>query len=196
MPKQDAACWPVALAAAGQLGMITVWVGVPKQLSSLADAGLHLVVEADPTRAQRCRTACPGNPALVVCDQVLAPQSDASVPWCLFNDYRLNGPLDLQAWLARYPNLRQIGEEQRLGFRVRIGQGAQDHEIPAGGTVLEAHIRLAIGKAAPLQPDRPCAQGALKRACEERLSRKGAEGNVHPTSLRLRTRRWCESGTT
>ena len=115
MPKQDAACWPVALAAAGQLGMITVWVGVPKQLSSLADAGLHLVVEADPTRAERCRTAWPEHPGLVVCNQVLATQSDASLRWCLFNDARLNGPLDQQAWLAHYPNLRQIGEEQRLG---------------------------------------------------------------------------------
>jgi hypothetical protein len=37
------------------------------------------------------------------------------VPWCLFNDARLNGPLDLQTWQARYPNLRQIGGEQRLG---------------------------------------------------------------------------------
>jgi len=115
MSEQDPASWPVALAAAAQAGMITVWVGAPSGLLALADEGLHLVVEADPTRAQRCRTAWPGNPALVVFDQVLAPQSDASVPWCLFNDSRLNGPLDLQAWLARYPNLRQIGEEQRMG---------------------------------------------------------------------------------
>jgi hypothetical protein len=51
----------------------------------------------------------------VVCNQVLAPHSDAPVRWCLFNDARLNGPLDQQVWQANYPNLHQVGEEQRLG---------------------------------------------------------------------------------
>jgi len=115
MPEQDAASWSAAVAASGQVGAITVWVGAPNGLSSLADAGLHFVVEADPGRAQRCRTAWPEHPGLVVCEQVLAPQSDAPVRWCLFNDTRLNGPLDQQAWQAHYPNLRQVGEEQRLG---------------------------------------------------------------------------------
>jgi len=115
MPEQDAVCWPVAVAAEGQVDTITVWVGAPSKLSSLADPGLHLVVEADPARAQRCRTAWPEHPGLVVCDQVLAPHSDAPVRWCLFNDGRLNGPLDQQVWQANYPNLHQVGEEQRLG---------------------------------------------------------------------------------
>jgi len=115
MPNQDAACWPVALAETAMASTITVWVGAPAGLSSLVDEGLHLVVEADPARAQRCRTAWPEHPALVVCDQVLAVQTDAPMRWCLFNDARLNGAVDQQAWLAHYPNLRQIGEEQRLG---------------------------------------------------------------------------------
>jgi hypothetical protein len=100
MPEDAAVCWPVALAAAAQDGTITVWVATPSGLSPLADADLHLVVEVDPVRAQCCRTAWPEHPALVVWDQVLAPQSDAPVRWCLFNDVRLNGPLDQQAWKA------------------------------------------------------------------------------------------------
>jgi hypothetical protein len=115
MPEQDAACWPVAVAETALAGTITVWVGAPAGHSALDDEGLHLVVEADPDRAQRCRTAWPEHPSLVVCDQVLAVQSDAPVRWCLFNDARLNGPLDQQAWKAHYPNLRQICEVQRLG---------------------------------------------------------------------------------
>jgi len=115
MPEQDVDCWPVALATAGQVGSITVWVGAPSVLSPLVDSALHLVVEADPTRAERCRTSWPQHPALVVCDQVLATHSDVPVRWCLFNDGRLNGPLDQQAWHGHYPNLRQLGEDQRLG---------------------------------------------------------------------------------
>ena len=115
MPEQDSASWPVAVAETAQSGTITVWVGAPAGHSALANAGLHLVVEADPARAQRCRTDWPEHPGLVVCDQVLAPHSDAHVRWCLFNDARLNGPLDQQVWQANYPNLHQVGEEQRLG---------------------------------------------------------------------------------
>jgi len=115
MPEQYANCWSVSVAAAAEVSTITVWVGSPSSLSALEAPGLHLVVEADPDRAQRCRTAWPEKPSLVVCDQVLAVQSDAPVRWCVFNDARLNGPLDQQAWKAHYPNLRQIGEEQRLG---------------------------------------------------------------------------------
>jgi len=115
MPDQDAACWPLVVAAAGEVGMITVWVGSPKRLSSLADVGLHLVLEVDPILAESCRTAWPEHPGLVVCNQVLATQSDAPVRWYMFNDARLNGPLDQLAWQSYYPNLRQIAEEQRLG---------------------------------------------------------------------------------
>jgi len=115
MPEQDAASWPLAVAETAQASTITVWVGAPSGLLALADSGLHLVVEADPVVAQRCRTAWLEHPGLVVCDQVLAPHSDATVRWCLFNDARLNGPLDQQVWLHHYPNLRQVGEEQRLG---------------------------------------------------------------------------------
>jgi len=115
MPEQNLACWPFSVAAACQDCKITVWVGAPSGLLALADEGLHLVVEADPTRAHRCLTAWPEHPALVVCRHVVAAQSDAPARWCLFNDSRLNGPLDQQAWQAEYPNLRQIGEEQRLG---------------------------------------------------------------------------------
>jgi len=142
MPEQDAACWPVAVAETALAGTITVWVGAPAGHSALDDEGLHLVVEADPDRAQRCRTAWPEHPSLVVCDQVLAVQSDAPVRWCLFNDARLNGPLDQQAWKAHYPNLRQIGEEQRLGCSLaNLLNNVGQHLLDAPYTGLILHLQ-------------------------------------------------------
>jgi len=142
MPEQDSACWPAALVTAGQVSTINVWVGAPSGLSALAVAGLHLVVEADPARAQRCRTAWPEQPALVVCVQVLAPQSDAPVRWCLFNDARLNGPFDQQVWQGRYPNLRQIGEEQRLGSSLaELLTNVGRHLVDGPYTGLSLHLQ-------------------------------------------------------
>lgn len=94
---------------------LTVWVGAPQVLAALPDQGLQVLVEADPNLAERWRIAWHGRQRLVVCDQVLAPESGVPVRWCLFNDARFNGPLDGQSWQAHLPNLRQVGEEQRLG---------------------------------------------------------------------------------
>jgi len=142
MPEQDATCWPVAVAETALASTITVWVGAPSGYSALVDEGLHLVVEADPDRGHRCRTAWPDHPSLVVCDQVLAVQSDAPVRWCIFNDARLNGPLDQQAWKAHYPNLRQIGEVQRLGTSLaELLTNVGRHLVDGPYTRLSLHLQ-------------------------------------------------------
>ena len=142
MPVQEDSCWPAAVVQAADPGTITVWVGTPSAPTALEDGGLVLLVEADPTQAQRCRSAWSARHDLVVCDQVLAAQSGAHLRWCLFNDPRLNGPLDEQAWHAHYPNLRQIGEEQRLGCSLAdllstVGQ----HLIHGPYTGLSLHLQ-------------------------------------------------------
>ena len=134
MPAPDLACWPLAAVQSPLGDRITVWVGAPGGLAAPVDAGLQLVVEADPSHAQRCRAAWPEHPGLLVCDQVLAAQSDAPVRWCLFNDARLNGPLDQQAWLAAYPNICQIGVEERLGCSLADLLTNAGRHLPHGPT--------------------------------------------------------------
>ena len=102
------------------LNHLMVLVGAPAAVGALPSGGEFsiLVVEADLERAQRLRQQLGGDPQVVLCVEVLAARSEEPVPWFQFNDGRLNGPLSLEAWRDRYPNLRQLGEEQRRGRRL------------------------------------------------------------------------------
>jgi len=102
------------------LNHLMVLVGAPAAAGALPSGGESsiLVVEADLERAQRLRQQLGGDPQVVLCVEVLAARSEEPVPWFQFNDGRLNGPLSLEAWRDRYPNLRQLGEEQRRGRRL------------------------------------------------------------------------------
>ena len=102
------------------LNHLMVLVGAPAAVGALPSGGEFsiLVVEADLERAQRLCQQLGGDPQVVLCVEVLAARSEEPVPWFQFNDGRLNGPLSLEAWRDRYPNLRQLGEEQRRGRRL------------------------------------------------------------------------------
>lgn len=95
--------------------LLTVWVGAPLTAGTLPATGLLLVVEADLERARQLKDELQGRQDTVVCAEVLAPESGSPVRWCRFNDPRFNGPLTAADWQERYPNLRQLGEEQRSG---------------------------------------------------------------------------------
>ena len=97
---------------------LTVWVGGPSAVAALPSEGQLLLVEADPDQALRLKQELRGRQQVAVCAEVLAQQSGTPLRWYAFNDPRLNGPLDEQAWRERYPNLRRIGEEQRIGRRL------------------------------------------------------------------------------
>jgi len=97
---------------------LTVWVGGPSAVAALPSEGQLLLVEADPDQALRLKQELRGRLQVAVCAEVLAQQSGTPLRWYAFNDPRLNGPLDEQAWRERYPNLRRIGEEQRIGRRL------------------------------------------------------------------------------
>jgi hypothetical protein len=97
---------------------ITVWVGVPGLARGLPSSGSLLVVEAEPQRAGELRQVLRDRPEALVCEEVLAAENEATVRWHRFNDTRLNGPSDLTIWQQRFPNLRQIDEEQRCGRRL------------------------------------------------------------------------------
>jgi DNA repair exonuclease SbcCD ATPase subunit len=87
-------------------------------VAALPSEGQLLLVEADPDQALRLKQELRGRQQVAVCAEVLAQQSGTPLRWYAFNDPRLNGPLDEQAWRERYPNLRRIGEEQRIGRRL------------------------------------------------------------------------------
>ena len=147
MPVQDVAGWPAEVVQAAA-GAITVWVGAPSALTSLGDGGLQLVVEADRFQAERWRTAWPERHQLVVSEQVLAARSGVPVRWCLFNDARLNGPLDQSTWCAHYPNLRQLGMEQRMGCSLAdLLTGLGEH-LPHGP---QSRLRLHLQQGDPLE---------------------------------------------
>ncbi|MEI8251964.1 MAG: hypothetical protein WCF98_12400, partial [Synechococcus sp. ELA057] len=97
---------------------LTVWVGGASAVAALPSEGQLLLVEADPDQALRLKQELRGRQQVAVCAEVLAQQSGTPLRWYAFNDPRLNGPLDEQAWRERYPNLRRIGEEQRIGRRL------------------------------------------------------------------------------
>ena len=97
---------------------LTVYVGVPGLARGLPSSGSLLVVEAEPQKARELRQVLRNRPEAVVCEEVLAAENEATVRWHRFNDTRLNGPSDLTVWQQRFPNLRQIDEEQRCGRRL------------------------------------------------------------------------------
>lgn len=146
MPVQDVTGWPADVVQAAA-GAITVWVGAPSALTSLGDGGLQLVVEADRFQAERWRTAWPERHQLVVSEQVLAARSGVPVRWCLFNDARLNGPLDQSAWCAHYPNLRQLGMEQRMGCSLADLLTSLGEHLPHGPY---SRLRLHLQQGDPL----------------------------------------------
>jgi hypothetical protein len=121
---------------------LTVFVGVPTVVAALPSEGQLLLVEADPDRAQRLKHELGDRQLVAVCVEVLAAQSGTFVRWFSFNDPRLNGPLDAQAWRERYPNLRLIGEEQRTARRLEevLNAWAEQQERP-DSLVLSLHLR-------------------------------------------------------
>lgn len=97
---------------------LTVWVGAPDDARALPSEGELLLVEADLHKAQLLKRGLHEREQVAVCVEVLAEQSGTQLSWFVFNDSRLNGPLDEQIWGERYPNLRCIAEEQRIGRRL------------------------------------------------------------------------------
>lgn len=97
---------------------LTVLVGAPLAVTALPASGLLLVVEADLERARLLKNDLQGRQDALVCAEVLAAQSGTPVQWFRFNDPRLDGPLPEADWREHYPNLRQLGEEQRNGRRL------------------------------------------------------------------------------
>ena len=126
---------------------ITVWVGVPGLARGLPSSGSLLVVEAEPQRARELRQVLRDRPEALVCEEVLAAENEATVQWHRFNDTRLNGPSDLTIWRQRFPNLRQIDEEQRCGRR--LGDLLDNWAPREGGQAL-APLHLVLRQGDPL----------------------------------------------
>ena len=126
---------------------ITVWVGVPGLVRELPSSGSLLVVEAEPERARELRHVLRERPEALVCEEVLAAENKATVRWHRFNDARLNGPSDLTIWQERFPNLRQIDEEQRCGRR--LGD-LLDSLIPHEGDQAVVPLHLVLRQGDPL----------------------------------------------
>jgi regulator of replication initiation timing len=126
---------------------ITVWVGVPGLARGLPSSGSLLVVEAEPQRARELRQVLRDRPEALVCEEVLAAENEATVQWHRFNDTRLNGPSDLTIWQQRFPNLRQIDEEQRCGRR--LGD-LLDNWVPREGEQALAPLHLVLRQGDPL----------------------------------------------
>ena len=131
----------------GSGGEITVWVGVPGLARGLPSSGSLLVVEAEPQRARELRQVLRDRPEALVCEEVLAAENEATVRWHRFNDTRLNGPSDLTFWQQRFPNLRQIDEEQRCGRR--LGD-LLDNWVPREGEQALAPLHLVLRQGDPL----------------------------------------------
>jgi len=131
----------------GNVDKITVWVGLPSLASGLPSSGSLLVVEAEPERAREFRHVLRERPEAVVCEEVLAAENKATVRWHRFNDARLNGPNDLTIWQERFPNLRQIDEEQRCGRR--LGD-LLDNWGPHEGEQALAPLHLVLRQGDPL----------------------------------------------
>jgi len=126
---------------------ITVWVGVPGLARGLPSSGSLLVVEAEPQRARELRQVLRDRPEVLVCEEVLAAENEATVRWHRFNDTRLNGPSDLTIWQQNFPNLRQIDEEQRCGRRLR---DLLDNWVPSKGEQALAPLHLVLRQGDPL----------------------------------------------
>ena len=131
----------------GSRGEITVWVGVPGLARGLTSSGSLLVVEAEPQRARELRQVLRDRPEALVCEEVLAAENEATVQWHRFNDTRLNGPSDLTIWQQRFPNLRQIDEEQRCGRH--LGD-LLDNWVPREGEQALATLHLVLRQGDPL----------------------------------------------
>jgi len=126
---------------------ITVWVGVPGLVRELPSSGSLLVVEAELKRALELRHVLRERPEALVCEEILAAENKATVRWHRFNDARLNGPIDLTIWQERFPNLRQIDEEQRCGRR--LGD-LLDNWVPHEGEQALAQLHLVLRQGDPL----------------------------------------------
>jgi hypothetical protein len=126
---------------------ITVWVGVPGLARGLPSSGSLLVVEAEPQRAQELRQVLRDRPEVLVCEEVLAAENEATVRWHRFNDTRLNGPSNLTIWQQNFPNLRQIDEDQRCGRR--LGD-LLDNWVPREGEQALAPLHLVLRQGDPL----------------------------------------------
>jgi len=124
-----------------------VWVGVPGLARGLPSSGSLLVVEAEPQRAQELRQVLRDRPEVLVCEEVLAAENEATVRWHRFNDTRLNGPSNLTIWQQNFPNLRQIDEEQRCGRR--LGD-LLDNWVPREGEQALAPLHLVLRQGDPL----------------------------------------------
>lgn len=126
---------------------ITVWVGVPGVATELPSSGSLLVVEAEPERARELRPVLRARPEALVCEEVLAAENKATVRWHRFNDARFNGPSDLTIWQERFPNLRQIDEEQRCGRRL---EDLLDNWVTHEGKQALASLHLVLRQGDPL----------------------------------------------
>lgn len=101
----------------GDAPLLSILVGAPPTLGEIS-AAPTLILEAD---AQRCsalslelfRRNLEEQVQLRPC--VLTEAPGTPVTWFRFSDSRLNGPLPLEQWLPRFPNLKQTGEEQLRG---------------------------------------------------------------------------------
>jgi len=122
-------------------------VGVPGLARGLPSSGSLLVVEAEPQRARELRQMLRDQPEALVCEEVLAAGNEATVRWHHYNDSRLNGPSDLTAWQQRFPNLRQIDEEQRCGRRL---EDLLDNLVPRAGEQAPAPLHLLLRQGDPL----------------------------------------------
>ena len=98
--------------------LLTVWIGGAQAPGDLPNNGPLLLVEADPEAAQGLRRDLQSCERVEVCCEVLAAESGSPVCWYLFNDPRLNGPVDGTTLRTRLPNLLQHGEENREGLRL------------------------------------------------------------------------------
>lgn len=126
---------------------ITVWVGVLGLARGLPSSGSLLVVEAEPERARELRHMLRERPEALVCEEVLTAENKTTVRWHRFNDARLNGPSDLTFWQERFPNLRQVDEQQRCGRR--LGD-LLDNWVPNEGEQALAPLHLVLRQGDPL----------------------------------------------
>lgn len=98
---------------------LTVAVGAPSTLRDWPEGDPLLLVEANPDRLEQLNLVLKEHQReYSLFHDVLSSEEGILIDWLTFNDRRFDGPLDLDCWHEKYPNLFLCHREQRVGRRL------------------------------------------------------------------------------
>jgi hypothetical protein len=127
---------------------LTVAVGAPSILRDWIGVEPLLLVEANPERLEQVNCIFKDQQRDYSLHQdVLAEEEGAPVDWLSFNDRRFDGPLDLDSWCEKYPNLHVGHREQRVGRRLA---DLVETWLSERAEVASLRLRLEIRQGDPL----------------------------------------------